>query len=71
MIRNLYRRLERLEAQTMPMDEPRVWQSSYSTPMERRYLANGLNGVRAAAGEKLRRPHRCRELSPRKPCLQA
>ena len=26
MTRNLYRRLERLEEQTMPMDEPKVWQ---------------------------------------------
>jgi hypothetical protein len=26
MIRSLYRRLERLEEQTMPMDEPKVWQ---------------------------------------------
>jgi hypothetical protein len=26
MTRTLYRRLERLEEQTMPMDEPKVWQ---------------------------------------------
>jgi len=26
MTRNLHRRLERLEGQTMPMDEPKVWQ---------------------------------------------
>jgi len=26
MTRSLYRRLERLEEQTMPMDEPKVWQ---------------------------------------------
>jgi hypothetical protein len=26
MTRTLYRRLERLEQQTMPIDEPKVWQ---------------------------------------------
>jgi hypothetical protein len=26
MIRSLYRRLERLEEHTTPMDEPKVWQ---------------------------------------------
>ena len=48
MIPTLYRRLERLEEQTIPMDEPKVWQIIILNSDGTQHSATESNGLRKA-----------------------